>query len=190
MSNKQALRDLQTRLAERMQQVRTEQPGVSWLAVDCAGQGLLIALRQAGEISNPGEVLPVPHTRPWMAGVVNLRGGVCTVVDLATFLGLRDRRAGQLPAQARLVAFNAALNINAAVLVDRLEGLRHAADLQREAEAGPQSTDNGLAAAGAAAPTAKPAFALARWRDAAGRTWQEIDLAELARLPQFLAVTG
>ena len=51
MANKQALRDLQTRLAERMQQVRTEQPGVSWLAVDCAGQGLLIALHQAGEIS-------------------------------------------------------------------------------------------------------------------------------------------
>ena len=37
MANKQALRDLQTRLAERMQQVRTETPGVSWLAVDCAG---------------------------------------------------------------------------------------------------------------------------------------------------------
>ena len=88
MANKQALRDLQTRLAERMQQVRTEQPGQSWLAVDCAGQGLLLALRQAGEISSPGALVPVPHTQPWLAGVVNLRGGVCTVIDLAAFLGL------------------------------------------------------------------------------------------------------
>ena len=31
MANTQALRDLQTRLAERLQQVRTETPGVSWL---------------------------------------------------------------------------------------------------------------------------------------------------------------
>jgi len=175
MANKQALRDLQTRLALRMQQVRTEQPGVSWLAVDSGGQGLLLALRQAGEIADLGAVLPVPHTRPWLAGVVNLRGGVCTVVDLARFLGLRPPGSAAPKEHARLVAFNAALGINGALLVDRLEGLRHAADLQVE----PETAD----------PLARPAFALARWRDAAGKVWQELDLAELARQPQFLAVT-
>ncbi len=180
MANKQSLRDLQTRLAERMQQVRTEQAGVSWLAVECAGQGLLFALRQAGEIFKLGTVLPVPHTQPWLTGVVNLRGGVCTVVDLAAFLGLRE--GGQAPPaqQCRLVGFNTALEVNGALLVDRLEGLRHAADLQVDT----QSPDN------APAEGALPAFALARWRDEAGRLWQEIDLAELARMPQFLAVTG
>jgi twitching motility protein PilI len=177
MANKQALRDLQTRLAQRMQQVRSETPGVSWLAVDCAGQGLLLALREAGEIFELGQVLPVPHTRPWLAGVVNLRGGVFTVVELARFLGLRsDHGAPPAREQARLVAFNAALGINGALLVDRLEGLRHAADMQPETE----SHDN----------EPRPAFAPARWRDAAGRWWQEIDLAALARQPQFLAITG
>jgi twitching motility protein PilI len=181
MANKQALRDLQTRLAERMKQVRTETPGMSWLAVDCAGQGLLLSLKQAGEIFDLGPLLPVPHTQPWLAGVVNLRGGVFTAVDLARFLGLRSTTAGaatQLPApgQMRLVAFNAALGINGALMIDRLEGLRHAADLQAEDEC----TDN----------EARPAFALGRWRDAAGRWWQEIDLAALARSPQFLAITA
>lgn len=177
MANKQALRDLQTRLAERMQQVRTETPGLSWLAVDCAGQGLLLSLKQAGEIFDLGPLLPVPHTQPWLAGVVNLRGGVFTVVDLARFLGLRQHTpAAATRGQARLVAFNAALGINGALLIDRLEGLRHAADLQADAE----STDN----------AARPAFALARWRDATGRWWQEIDLAALAHAPQFLAITG
>ena len=175
MANKQALRDLQTRLAERMQQVRSETPGVSWLAVDCAGQGLLLSLKQAGEIFDLGPLQPVPHTQPWLAGVVNLRGGVFTVVDLARFLGLRQAEAAA-QAQARLVAFNAALGINGALLIDRLEGLRHAADLKAEDE----STDN----------VARPAFALARWRDAAGRWWQEIDLAALAQSPQFLAITA
>ena len=129
--------------------------------------------------------------------MVNLRGGVCTVIDLAAFLGLRDGASaqgsnpapGQAPGQPRLVAFNAALDINAAVLVDRLEGLRHAVDLQREAEPTPESPDNAPLVPGTHAAS-KPAFALARWHDAAGRMWQEIDLAELARLPQFLAVTG
>ena len=176
MANKQALRDLQTRLAERMQQVRTEQPGVSWLAVDCGGQGLLFALRQAGEIFDLRAVLPVPHTAPWLAGVVNLRGGVCTAVDLAAFLGLRPAGHGAPGEQARLVAFNAALGLNAALLVDRLEGLRRDTEMQRIDEA-----DD---------PAARPAFAPARWRDADGRTWQEIDLAELARQAQFLAITG
>lgn len=176
MANKQALRDLQTRLALRMQQVRTEKAGLSWLAVDSGGQGLLLALRQAGEIAGLGVVLPVPHTRPWLAGVVNLRGGVCTVVDLARFLGLRAPGATAPKEHARLVAFNAALGINGALMVDRLEGLRHAADLQVESE----SADN----------ESRPAFALARWRDAAGKVWQELDLAELARQPQFLAITG
>jgi twitching motility protein PilI len=175
MANKQALRDLQTRLAERMQQVRSETPGVSWLAVDCAGQGLLLSLKQAGEIFGLGPLLPVPHTQPWLAGVVNLRGGVFTVVDLARFLGLRHVEPVAQP-HARLVAFNAALGINGALLIDRLEGLRHAADLH----AADESTDN----------AARPAFALARWRDVSGRWWQEIDLAALAQSPQFLAITA
>jgi len=118
----------------------------------------------------------VPHTRPLLAGVVNLRGGVFTVVDLARFLGLRVAGTTAPRETARLVAFNAALGINGALLVDRLEGLRHAADLKPEAE----SKDN----------PARPSFALARWRDVAGKVWQELDLAELARQPQFLAVTG
>jgi len=46
MANKQALRDLQTRLAERMQQVRGEAAGQAWLAVDCGGHGLLFALQK------------------------------------------------------------------------------------------------------------------------------------------------
>ena len=69
-----------------------------------------------------------------------------------------------------------ALGINGALMIDRLEGLRHAADLQSV----DQGSDN----------ASRPAFALARWRDAAGRWWQEIDLAALAQSPQFLAITA
>jgi twitching motility protein PilI len=173
MANKQALRDLQTRLAERMQQVRTETPGVSWLAVDCAGQGLLLSLKQAGEIFDLGPLVPVPHTQPWLAGVVNLRGGVFTVVDLARFLGLRQPPAATANARTRLLAFNAAAGCARRVDGRPAGWIAHAADQLRRCRHGQMQQ--------------RPAFARRCWRDAAGRWWQEIDLAALARShEQFL----
>jgi twitching motility protein PilI len=175
MANKEALRELQNRLALRMKQVRSEKAGLSWLAVDCAGQGVLFPLRQAGEIFEMAAIVPVPHTQRWLSGVANLRGGLCAVVDMAGFLGLRSDGAVPAREQARLVVLNPALGTNTALLVDRLEGLRHAADMQPVVEPdGP----------------ARPAFAAARWRDAAGKQWQEIDLSELAVQAQFLDVVG
>ena len=50
MANKEALRELQSRLAERMQHARTAQTVQSWLAVECRGLGVLLPLEQAGEI--------------------------------------------------------------------------------------------------------------------------------------------
>jgi twitching motility protein PilI len=175
MANKEALRELQNRLAARMQAVRTEQPGQSWLAVDCAGQGVLFPLRQAGEIFDVGQVLPVPHTQRWMMGVANLRGGLYAVVDLGSFLGLRAAPPeGPAREQGRLVALNASLGMNCALLVDRLDGLRHAADMKRD------DKDQG----------SRPSFAASCWADAGGKVWQEIALAELAGQQQFLGIAG
>lgn len=173
MANREALRQLQERLASRMAAVRTEAPVRAWLAVEVAGQGLLFPLHEAGEIFAPAGAQPVPHTQPWLFGVVNLRGGLHAVVDLAVFLGLRRRAP---PAEgARLVLLNPALGVNCALLVDRLAGLRDAGQLQ------PVPAD---------AADARPAFAGARWRDAAGRVWQEIELSALAGNEQFLAVAA
>jgi twitching motility protein PilI len=175
MSNRDALRDLQTRLAERLQQARTEARPMSWLAVECAGTGLLVPLAGAGEIFSVGPVLPVPHTQPWFVGVANLRGGLHGVVDLAAFLGLRPPHPADAPReQSRLLALNAALGSHSALLVDRLAGLRSGDQLAVEAEDGAE----------------RPPFARARWRDAEGRIWQEIDLAALARNELFLAIAA
>ena len=178
MANREALRELQSRLAERLQAARAETRAVSWLAVECAGAGLLVPLATAGEIFPAGALLPVPHTRPWFLGVANLRGGLHGVVDLAAFLGLRPPLARDaLREQARLLAFNPRLGSHCAVLVDRLAGLRSRQQLEPDTDA----VD--------AAP--RPAFAAGgRWRDADGRVWQEIDLAALARHEQFLAIAA
>lgn len=178
MANKQALRDLQTRLAERMQAARTQPRGQSWLAVECRGHGLLLPLEQAGEIFALVPLLPVPHTQPWFAGVANLRGGLHGVVDLARFLGLPDAPAGDSGRdQARLVALGASLGLNAALLVDRLAGLRGAAQLHAIVDPGDGTAE-------------RPSFASTRWHDADGRPWQALDLVALAQDVRFLSVVA
>ncbi len=175
MANRDALRELQARLAERLAQARTETQVAKWLAIECAGQGLLVPLPSAGEIFPVSSLMPVPHTLHWFMGVANLRGGLHGVVDLAAFLGLR---APLLPDAvkdgAQLLAFNVQQGPHCAVFVDRLAGLRSADQLT------PEPAD----------PAPRPAFAGAQWTDADGRRWQEIDLVALARHEQFLAIAA
>lgn len=175
MADKQALRALQTRLAERLRTAQAQPRTPSWLAVECRGHGLLFPLEQAGEIFAPPPLLPVPHTQPWFAGVANLRGGLHAVVDLAAFLGVaRAPLAEAAREQSRLVALGTRLGVNAALLVDRLAGLRGVEQL--EPDAGAAGT--------------QPRFAGARYRDADGRLWQEIVLAALADDERFLAIAA
>ena len=178
MASKQALRDLQARLAERLSAARTEPRGKSWLAVECAGRGLLFPLPEAGEIFAPVPVLPVPYSAPWFIGVANLRGHLHGVVDLAVFLGLEaaSQRAAPVEGggreQARLVGFNQAYELNCVLWVDRLAGLRGETDLAAEPAAAP----------------GRPAFAGALYHDKSGRVWQELNLAELAVDDAFLKI--
>jgi twitching motility protein PilI len=179
MANKQALRELQTRLAERMQAARTQPRGQSWLAVECRGHGLLLPLEQAGEIFAVVPLLPVPHTQPWFAGVANLRGGLHGVVDLARFLGLPEVDAVDAGRdQARLIGFGASLGLNGALLVDRLAGLRSGDQLRSRTD-GAAST-----------MPARPSFAPTLWLDANGRSWQALDLGALARDVRFLSIAA
>ena len=178
MANREALRELQSRLAQRLQQARSETRSSSWLAVECAGTGLLFPLATAGELFPVSALLPVPHTQPWFLGVANLRGGLHGVGDLAAFLGLRQPiSADAVRERSQLLSFNSSLGSHCAVLVDRLAGLLSAEQLLPE----PADNNDGHQ---------RPAFAAAQWRDTEGRLWQEIDLAALARNEQFLGVAA
>ena len=171
MANREALRELQTRLAERLKLVRSaEIRTAAWLAVECSGQGFLFSLSGAGEIFPASALMPVPHTQPWFAGVANLRGGLHGVVDLGLFLGLQAQPS--VRETSLLVALNPGLASHSALLVHHLAGLRHVDQMQPEPDDG----------------AGRPAFAGPRWRDAQGRAWQEIDLAALSRQGEFLAI--
>jgi twitching motility protein PilI len=175
MANKEALRALQARLAERLLTARTQPAGQSWLAVECRGRGLLFPLEQAGEIFALPPLLPVPHTATWFAGLANLRGGLYAVVDLARFLGLAQAASPDAAREhARVVTLASRIGVNAALWVDRLAGLRSAEQFSVEP----------------ADDTVRPAFAGRVMRDTDGRLWQELVLAELAHDERFLAAAA
>ena len=176
MANREALRDLQTRLANRLQAVKTEGVQSAWLAVESAGARYLFPLAQSGEIFPFASAQPVPYTQHWFLGVANLRGGLFGVVDLAGFV------AGPSPAprpeanraESRLVALNPALDVNCALLIDRLAGLR---GLDAFSSSSERSDD-------------APDYFGSGYTDASGAYWQEINLQTLSQQPQFLSISA
>lgn len=174
MANKQALRDLQARLAERLAAARTQDRGRQWLAIECGGHGFLLPLREAGEIFALAPIQHVPYSHRWFLGVANLRGHLHGVVDLAAFLGIKSPQAPGREPQSRLVGFSQTLDINCVLMVDRLSGLRS------EDELTPVPSDG----------AARPPFAGQRLRDAGARLWQELLLAELVSDDTFLGIVG
>lgn len=174
MANREALRELQTRLASRLQAARSGAVAPSWLAVTAGQTNYLFPLEQAGEIFPLPNVQPVPYCRPWFLGVTNLRGGLFGVVDLAAFGtdASVSPRSEQALAQASVLTFNAALELNCALLVDALAGLR-----KREA----------FSDAVAPAP-GSPVYFGSRFMDLNGVYWQEIDLRSLSQSPEFLSI--
>lgn len=154
------LRQYQEQLLERMQAARTSSGArAHQLGVEIGGARYLLDLVEAGEIVPLPPLAPVPLTQPWYLGLANVRGNLLGVVDLARYL---DPDAGTAPAAGtRLVTFAAALGFPCALLVGRVVGLRHAADMT--------GVDGCL-------------------RDADGLEWTPLSLAALAREERFLQV--
>lgn len=176
MANREALRELQTRLASRLKTARSEGVSVSWLAVRAGEENYLFPLALSGEIFPLTSLQVVPYSKPWFMGVINLRGGLYGVVDLAGFLanGTVPGRTEQSLSESSVITFSAALEINCALMVDNLAGLR-----KREAftEA-------------VAPPEGSPIFFGHRFTDLSGVQWQEINLRTLAQFPEFLSITA
>jgi twitching motility protein PilI len=174
MANREALRDLQTRLATRLQAARTEAVSASWLALRVGQLNVLFPLAQAGEIFSLPVMTPVPYARDWFLGVVNLRGSLHGVVDLAGFMHcdfVRTRTELSL-AECSLVTFNADLELNCALVVDGLAGLRR--------------QDSFVSSLAPAAGT--PTYFGNQFMDSGGAQWQEINLRALSQYPEFLSI--
>lgn len=176
MANREALRELQARLARRLQAAQTEGVSASWLAVRVGESNCLFPLAQSGEIFPLAGIQPVPYSRLWFMGVVNLRGVLYGVVDLASFMGDKSIRARteQSLFESSVVTFNAALELNCALMVDGLAGLR-----KRDAFTGEVTP-----------PIGSPVYFGNRFMDLDGVQWQEINLQSLSQFSEFLSISA
>lgn len=176
MANREALRELQTRLASRLKAARNEELSVRWLAAHVGSARYLFPLAQCGEIFPWAPVQSAAYTQAWFMGVANLRGGLCGVVDLVRFMSPTTPvvRSDAALSECSLLAFNADMEVNCALLVDQLNGLR------------------GLDSFAASVPAKDgvPSYFGPVHTDAAGLTWQEINLLNLSQLPSFLSISA
>lgn len=178
MANRQALRELQTRLADRLQAARTNtSEGASWLAVQVGRHNYLLPLEQAGEIFTWTQVLRVPYTQAWFWGVANLRGALVGVIDLSAYLGHPVKRTEQSLYEVSLLVVNPALQANVALVVDRLLGLR-----------GPDDFISTTLESAQDAPPVPLDMVGPSYRDSAGNIWPVLQLHQLVQAPEFLSI--
>lgn len=175
---KQSLRDFQARLSERLREAASDVTQSARLGVQVGDRRLLVKLSEAGEVVPvPAMIAPVPLTRDWFRGLVNLRGALYAVSDLAGFAGDEPTPTGR---EARLIAFAPRLGLNAALIVGRMLGLQNLETMR------PAEVQTETATETAASP--QPAWLGGRWLDAEGQVWCELSLAALATDDRFLAV--
>lgn len=191
---KKSLREFQARLSERLRQAATGTAPSARLGVQVGARRLLVELSEAGEVVPlPSSIAPVPLTREWFRGLVNLRGSLYAVSDLARFAG---DSFTPVTRDARLIAFAPRLGLNGAIVVARMLGLQNTDAMSAADGAEPAATGVATevatgaveAGAGAGIDDPRPAWLGADWIDAEGRRWTELSLARLAADDRFLAV--
>src|SRR5687767_13090528 len=82
---------------------------------------LVAYLDQVSEVIVCPEVTPVPGTKPWVKGIVNVRGNLYTVIDLPEYLGKQPVPRSKA---ARIMVLNRT-DVSSALLVPEVSGLRH-----------------------------------------------------------------
>jgi twitching motility protein PilI len=145
--------------------------------VRAGGGNFLFPLGQSGEIFPALGVQSVPYSLAWFSGVLNIRGGLYGVVDFAAYLaqdGAAQPRSGPVSTDPSVVTLNVALEVNCALKVDDLLGLRGV---------------DAFVSSSPAAPDA-PSYFGTRFVDAAGASWQEINMRTLSQTPQFLSISA
>jgi twitching motility protein PilI len=167
------LRDFQARLTERLRQARTSPDLAARLGLMIGEDRYLVDLTEAGEIvPMPDSIVPVPLTRDWLLGLVNLRGMLFTVIDLQRYANEGHAELGK---ESRLLAIAARLNFNAAIVVTRMLGLRSVGSMRVVDDA----TD---------ADAPRHDWIGATLVDAEGQLWRELSLVRLSASDRFLMV--
>jgi twitching motility protein PilI len=110
----------------------------------------------------------VPLTRPWFAGIANIRGNLHAVGDFSLFRGGPPIVQN---ANARLLLIGARYGVNAALLVSRMLGLKNPDDFTLEP-----------------ADASMPAWGAQRFADTQGKIWHKLSVRDLLADQDFMNI--
>lgn len=165
-----SLREYQEDLAARLRSAESAQSAPSRLGMQAGDRFWLLDLADVGEVVPVPDLLAVPLTRPWVSGVVSVRGNLHVVVDFAAFCD--GGTAGVPGERARLLLIGERHRINSGLVFTRAVGLRPSDGFEPVPEPG----------------SGARSWEGARYRDRDGRTWTSLDVGSLVADPAFLQI--
>ena len=168
MAKRGTLSEFQSHLANRLA-TAGERRAASLLGVLSGSEYWLLQLSDSGEVVPLPELTSVPLTQPWFLGLANIRGNLYSVVDFSVFQG---QEATPQNASSRLLLIGTHHGNNAALLVNRIVGLRNLDDLAST----PSPDDN------------PPEWARQAYTDHEGRYWKQLDVAALLADERFMDI--
>jgi twitching motility protein PilI len=168
MARKTSLRDFQEYLAVRLTTAAQGKGSSSWLGIEAGNEVWLVDLSDGGEIVQAPQLAPVPLTRPWFAGIANIRGNLHAVTDFSVFRGGPPTPQN---ANARLLLIGVKHGANAALLVSRMLGLKNPEDFT------PAEPD-----------ASTPAWGAQRYADTQGKIWRKLSVRDLLADHDFMNI--
>ena len=178
MAKRISLREFQQNLSDRLVSARRGEGGNALLGIESGSDELpggsrwLIDLADSGEVTPLPELTPAPLTKPWFAGIANIRGVLYSVVDFAAW---RGGAPTPINAQSRLLLVGARQGVNSALLVRRALGLRPQIEMHATGE-----VRTGL---GETAP-----WLGGRFKDAQDIIWTQLRIPALLSDPRYLDI--
>jgi twitching motility protein PilI len=170
IERRQRLRQFQTDLVERMQAAREQtEDHDNRLGIVVGPNRWLLDLQEVGEIVPVTAITKVPLTKNWYLGLVNIRGNLVGVIDLASYQGFASTLADST---SRIVTFAPALGINCGLLVSRVMGLRNIAKMEPDASSDEKAE----------------AWIGQKYHDNESQEWIGLSLSAIAREARFLHI--
>ncbi len=121
MSKRLNLRDFQQNLSNRLREEAASSRHITTLGVQVASEFWLVDMVDISEVLPVVKSTVLPMSKSWVVGMVNVRGNLYCVADIAAFLG-KGRVSGEMHNRMLLVADQH--QFNAALLVEKVLGLR------------------------------------------------------------------
>lgn len=164
------MREYQLALTERINSAaNTPSSAVPMLGVSIGEDRWLVPMNSISEVLPVPKITPVPMTQRWFLGVINVRGYLYGISDIAAYLG---QAPTPLTAKSRILLFSPRLGANSGLLVSNLLGIRNLNEFK-------QSDD---------ADVAHAIIKARRFTDKQDRFWLELNLRTLIHEQSFIRI--